>query len=190
MEDLSLHILDIVENSIDAGATRVEIRIKEDMESDRLTLKIEDNGHGMDDNILKKASDPFFTAKQGKRFGFGIPFLAQAARECEGNFLINSEVHRGTSIVAEFKMSHIDIKPLGDMGATMTVLLCGHPEVDYLLLYEKDGFSYSLDTEKLKTDLDDVPINAPGLLKLIKEDINEAIGTLARQPGYQKRSNE
>lgn len=183
MEDLSLHILDIVENSMDAGATKVEIRIKEDKGADRLTLEVKDNGYGMDKDILKRASDCFFTAKPGKRFGFGIPFLMQAARECDGNFSINSAPNRGTSISASFKRSHIDIKPLGDMGSTMTVLICGHPEIDYLLLYEKNGFSYCLDTEKLKADLGGVPINTPGVLRLIKEDVNEALGTLAKQLG-------
>jgi len=181
MEDLSLHILDIVENSIDAGATKVEIRIREDLKGDTLTLRIDDNGRGMDDNILKKAPDCSFTGKAGKRFGFGIPLLAQAATECDGNLSINSGVQRGTSITAIFKLSHIDRKPLGDMGATMIALICGHPEMDYLLLYERDTFSYRLDTKELKARLEDVPINTPGLLRLIKEDINEAIGTFARQ---------
>ena len=177
-----MHIADIAENSIDAGATRVEITLKEDSRADRLFLMIQDNGHGMDEEILKKVYDPFFTLKKkGKRFGLGIPLLAQAASQCDGNFSINSAVGRGTDIVAEFRLSHIDRQPLGDIGATMAALIGGHPEIDYKLHYEKDGISYSLDTEKLKAELDEVPINTPGLLKLIKEDINEAIGNLTRQ---------
>jgi anti-sigma regulatory factor (Ser/Thr protein kinase) len=183
MEDLSLHILDIAENSIDSGATRVDIIIKEDLNSDRLTLRIDDNGNGMDEDMVKKASDPFFTSKRGKRCGLGIPLLAQAAKECNGDFSINSVVDRGTCIVAEFKITHIDRKPLGDIGTTMSALICGHPGIDYLFFYERDGFSYRLNTVELKANLDEVPINTPELLKCIKEDINEAIRTLAEQPG-------
>jgi hypothetical protein len=182
MEDLSLHILDIAENSIDAGASMVEVMIKENSEKDILILAVDDNGRGMDDNILKSAPDPSFTGKAGKRFGLGIPLLAQAARECGGDFSIKSEKNKGTGIKAEFKRTHIDIKPIGDIGATMMTLICGHPEIDYSFHYEKDGLSYIFDTRELKSRLGDVPINAPALLKLIKDDINESVRALRMQP--------
>jgi anti-sigma regulatory factor (Ser/Thr protein kinase) len=177
MEDLSLHMLDIAENSIDAGASRVEIKIIISESDDRLMLKIIDNGRGMDEDMIRMVKDPFFTTKtvRQKKFGLGIPLLAQAAEECNGKFSIESEVDKGTVITAEFQWSHIDIKPLGDIGSTMTVLIGGHPEVDFLLSYEKDDFFYKLDTEELKKDLNDVPINLPDVLKLIREDINSAL---------------
>jgi anti-sigma regulatory factor (Ser/Thr protein kinase) len=177
MEDLSLHILDIAENSIDAGASRVEIKIIINETDDRLILKISDNGKGMDEDTIRMVKDPFFTTKtiRQKKFGLGIPLLAQAAEECNGRFSIDSEVDKGTVITAEFQHSHIDIKPLGDIGSTMAVLIGGHPEIDFLLSYEKDGFSYKLDTEELKKELNDVPINLPDVLKLIRDDINSAL---------------
>ncbi|MFZ6007075.1 MAG: ATP-binding protein [Nitrospirota bacterium] len=177
MEDLSLHMLDIAENSIDAGASRVEIKIIISGADDRLMLKISDNGKGMDEDMIRMVKDPFFTTKtvRQKKFGLGIPLLAQAAEECNGKFSIESEVGKGTVITAEFQHSHIDIKPLGDIGSTMTVLIGGHPEIDFLLSYEKDGFSYKLNTAELKRELNDVPINLPDVLKLIREDINSAL---------------
>jgi anti-sigma regulatory factor (Ser/Thr protein kinase) len=173
MQDISLHILDIAENSIDAGATRIEIKIKEDLKNDRFILIIKDNGKGME--VGKKTKDPYFTCKTGKKFGLGIPFLAQAAEECNGRFSLSSEKGKGTTVVAEFQRSHIDLKPLGDMGATMTTLICGHPEIDYLFLYEKNGQSFSFDTKELKQELDGVPVNLPEVLKFIKEEINEGL---------------
>ncbi|MEW6739086.1 MAG: ATP-binding protein [Nitrospirota bacterium] len=177
MEDLSLHMLDIAENSIDAGASRVEIKIIISGADDRLMLKISDNGKGMDEDMIRMVKDPFFTTKtvRQRKFGLGIPLLAQAAEECNGKFSIESEVGKGTVITAEFQHSHIDIKPLGDIGSTMTVLIGGHPEIDFLLSYEKDGFSYKLNTAELKRELNDVPINLPDVLKLIREDINSAL---------------
>lgn len=177
MEDLSLHILDIAENSIDAGATKVEIEIIVRVADDRLILRIRDDGRGMDGDMIRMVKDPFFTTKtvRQKKFGLGIPLLAQAAEECNGRFSIESEVGKGTVITAEFQHSHIDMKPLGDIGSTMTVLIGGHPEIEFSLLYEKDGFSYRLDTEELKKDLNDVLINLPNILKLIREDINSAL---------------
>lgn len=177
MEDLSLHILDIAENSIDAGAGRVEIRIIINTDNDKLMIKISDDGKGMDEETIRKVKDPFFTTKtvRQKKFGLGIPLLAQAAEECNGRFSIESKVGEGTVITAEFQQSHIDMKPLGDIGSTMAVLIGGHPEIDFLLSYERDDFSYRLDTIELKNELNDVPINLPDVLKLIKDDINSAL---------------
>ncbi len=179
MEDFSLHILDIAENSIDAGASNIQIKILVIEPDDRLVLRIEDDGKGMDEETVKRVRDPFFTTKTdircGRKFGFGIPFLAQAAQECDGSLAIVSDPGKGTVINAEFSLSHIDIKPLGDIGATMAVLISGHPEIDFYLIYEKNGFSYKLDTRELKAELNDVPINLPDVLKLIKEDVNEAL---------------
>lgn len=177
MEDLSLHILDIAENSIDAGADLIEIEITEDTENDLFTLRIRDNGRGMDEETVKKVMDPFFTTKtvRAKKFGLGIPLLAQAARECEGRFLIDSGKGEGTVITVEFRNSHIDRKPLGDLGSSMMVLVSGHPEMDFMLTYKKDNFYYKFDTRELKKELDGVPINLPDVLKLIKDDINESL---------------
>lgn len=175
MEDLSLHILDIAENSIDAGAGRIEIKITDYMSKDRFMLEIKDNGRGMGEDTMKKIRDPFFTTKTVRRFGLGIPLLMQSAEECGGRFSIVSEQGRGTVVSAEFRRSHIDRKPLGDVGSTMMVLVGGHPEIDFSLVYERDGFSYRFDTAELKRELDGVSINLPEVLKLIREDINEAL---------------
>lgn len=177
MEDLSLHILDIAENSMDAGASLIEIGVVEDTAADLFTLRVKDNGRGMDEEMIEKAMDPFFTTKtvRTKKFGLGIPLLAQAAGECEGRFLIDSGPGKGTVITAEFRNSHIDRKPLGDLGATMMVLISGHPEMDFRLTYQKDGAFYAFDTAEFKKELEGVPINLPDVLRLIKDDINEAV---------------
>lgn len=175
VEDLSLHILDIAENSVDAGASKVEISIFISDSDDSLILKVSDNGKGMDEDTIKMVRDPFFTTKTVRRFGLGIPLLAQAAEECSGKLLIESRPVEGTIIIAKFQYSHIDRKPLGDIGATMAVLIGGHPERDFLFVYERNGFSYRLDTVELKKELDDVPIYLPDVLKLIKDDINEVL---------------
>lgn len=175
MEDLSLHLLDIAENSIDASANRVDIKIIADRASDRLILEVADNGKGMDKETIKKVKDPFFTTKTVRGFGLGIPLLAQAAEECNGIFTIESASGKGTKIKAEFQMSHIDRRPLGDMGSTITTLIAGHPEIDFSLTLERNGTVYIFDTAELKKELEGVPINLPNVLKLIKEDINDAL---------------
>ncbi len=139
MQDISLHILDIVENSVNAEATRVEIRIVEDKPGDLLTIKIRDNGQGMDGETAKRAFDPFYSSKHGKRIGLGIPLLAQAAREGGGSFAIESTPEGGTSIVATFKYSHPDRKPLGDVEGTIRMLRLTHPEMSFDYEYVTKG---------------------------------------------------
>lgn len=175
MEDLSLHLLDIAENSIDAGADRIDIVIAESPAQDLFTFSVSDNGRGMDAETLKKASDPFFTTKSVRSFGLGISLLKQAAEECNGSFSMESAPGKGTHATAMFQLSHIDRKPLGDLGASMMVLISGHPEIDFTLTYRRDGFCYSFDTAELKKNLEGAPINLPEVLKLIQDDINEGI---------------
>ena len=129
MQDISLHILDIAENSIAAEASKIEIVIIEDTIADLLTVEIKDNGRGMDEETVKRALDPFFTSKTGKRVGLGIPLLAQAAREGGGSFDIESVPDGGTGLIARFVLSHPDRKPLGDVDGTVQMLQITHPEI-------------------------------------------------------------
>jgi len=176
LEDLSLHILDIAENSIEAGATKVEIFITESPEEDLLVLKVTDNGKGMDGEVLSRVADPFFTTREKKKsFGLGIPLLKQAAEGCGGGLSISSEPGKGTELTASFRLSHVDLKPMGDLGSTMVALIAGHPEMEYSFACRKKGFSYRLDTAEIKKLLGEVPVNIPPVLKLVRDEVNQAM---------------
>ena len=148
MEDLSLHILDIAENSIAAEAKRIEIRSEEDREKDVLTVEIKDDGKGMDERTLKKALDPFFTTRTTRKVGLGLALLAQASRESDGTIEIDSTPGRGTTVKAAFRYHHLDRKPLGNIHETIETLVTGYPEVDFLFEHTRDGSTYSFDTRK------------------------------------------
>ena len=150
MEDLSLHILDIVENSIRAKASRIMIKVTEDIEKDFLTIEIRDNGQGIDEETIKKVLDPFFTTRTTRKVGLGLPLLSQAARESGGDVQIESEVGRGTRVKATFGYSHIDRKPLGNMEATLRALIVGNPEVDFIYKHKKGELEYRLDTKGIR----------------------------------------
>jgi signal transduction histidine kinase len=181
MRDLSLHILDIAENSIEAQATRVEIRLKESHRLNRLVLEIVDDGKGMDRRMLKQVLDPFVTTKKTRRFGLGLPLLAQAARAANGRVRVKSEPGRGTRVRAVFELGHIDLKPLGDMAQTLTALIMGHPEVDIVYVHETDRSRYELDTRELKRELDSVPVQSPEVISLIRRDIRDGLDEIRRQ---------
>jgi len=139
MQDLSLHILDIVENSIAASASRIKILIAEDTPGDSLSVQITDNGRGMDAEARKQALDPFFTTGSTRRVGLGLPLLAQAARESGGTLEVTSQPGRGTTVKAVFQLSHPDRKPLGDIAETLRTILAGRPELDLQFEYTRDS---------------------------------------------------
>jgi len=176
MEDLSLHILDIVENATAAGATLVEIRIEERSAEDRLELRVRDNGRGMDEAMVERVRDPFVTTRTTRRVGMGIPLLEQSAREAGGSLEIRSTPGRGTEVRALFRAGHIDRRPLGDLAETMIALLLGHPETDFVFEHAVDGRATGFDTREIREHLQGAPLTDPAVLRLIRE-------LLGRPPG-------
>jgi signal transduction histidine kinase len=148
MEDLSLHILDIAENSITASAKMIGIRIIEDHAKDLLTIEIMDDGKGMDKHSLQKALDPFFTTRTTRKVGLGLSLLAQATRESDGKIELSSEPGKGTTVKAVFRLSHLDRKPIGDINETIRTLVAGHPEIDFIYEHQKDNTTYRFDTRE------------------------------------------
>ena len=142
MQDLSLHILDIVENSIAASATWIKITLVEDTQKELFLLEVRDNGKGMDADMQAQVLDPFFTTRTTRRVGLGLPLLAQAAQQCEGTLTVESEPGRGTTIKAVFKLNHPDLQPLGDIAETLRTVRVGRPDLDL-------QFEYRIDNERV-----------------------------------------
>ncbi len=153
MEDLSLHILDIVENSIEAKASKIRIKVNEDMKKNLLTIEIKDNGDGMDKETIKKILDPFYTTRTTRRVGLGLSLLAQATKESGGNIKIKSIIGKGTSVKAVFQYNHVDRKPLGDIEKTLTTLIVGNPEINFIYEHRRGDVKFKLDTKKARESI-------------------------------------
>lgn len=179
MEDLSLHILDIVENSIEAGAHNVVITVGEDRANDLLTIEITDDGKGMKREIVDKVADPFYTTRTTRRVGLGLGLFQEAARIANGRMDIRSFPESGTKITATFQLSNIDRKPLGDMASTLVTLISGNPDVNFAYRHERDGEKLVVDTKDLRTRLQGVSMNAPEVLAFIRSYIAEHSDTLS-----------
>ncbi len=149
MEDLSLHILDVVENSVEANASKIEIKIIEEKSRDLLVIKIKDNGRGMNKETINKVLDPFYTTRTTRKVGLGLSLLAQAAKESNGNFEINSKVGEGTVVKASFQYSHIDCKPIGNMNDTIVTLIISHPEINFIYEYQNEEENFILDSNEI-----------------------------------------
>lgn len=180
MKDISLHILDIAENSISAGATLVKIRIRDDSGDDSLTFEIEDDGRGIREDLAEKVLDPFYTSRTTRKVGLGLSLLAQSARETGGDVSVHSREGMGTTVSAGFRPSHIDMKPVGDLAETFLALIVGNPDIDFFFSYDKGDRGYSLDTREIKAALEDVPINAPAVISALREDLTRSLKDIMR----------
>ena len=173
MEELSLHVLDIVQNSIAAGAELIKVSIIEDKENDTLTISVDDNGKGMEEEVLKKVTDPFTTGRKTRRVGLGIPLLKLAAEMTGGSISLESKVGVGTKISAVFGYSHIDRQPLGDIASTMHQLIIMNEQTDFLYLHRVGEKEFLLDTREIKKVLDGVSLKEHEVMLWLLDFIKE-----------------
>ncbi|MCX7974312.1 MAG: ATP-binding protein [Candidatus Aminicenantes bacterium] len=181
MEDLSLHILDIAENSVEAGATWVKISLIEDRKTDLLQLEIEDNGRGMSAEECRQALNPFYTTRKTRRFGLGLPFLLEACQAAGGQLSLESSPGQGTKVIATFRLSHIDLKPLGDIPLTIIALIAGHPEIDWQYYHRRNDWEFKFDSKEFKENYPEIAINHPMALKAIRNFINKNLSLIRRE---------
>lgn len=181
MLELSLHILDIAENSIRAGAQTVFITVTENMPADRLAIEVRDDGAGMPEAARQRALDPFYTTKKTKRVGLGLPLLAQAAEATGGRLLLESEEGRGTRVAAEFIHSHMDRQPLGDVAGTLIALTAGNEGVDFVYSHRSSGGLFTIDTREIRDTIKNVPISHPDVLQFMRKYIEEGLRKIGAQ---------
>ena len=178
MRELSLHILDIAENGITAGADCIQILVNEARNEDLLTIVIEDNGRGMPAEKLQKPTDPFITTRTTRRVGLGLSLLAAAVDRCDGKLEIETEPGRGTRVEATFRYSHIDRAPVGDMASTITTLIMGNPQVDFVYTHIIDTQDFVLDTRDLKEGPQDQSLTNPVLIHHLTQSIRNSLNEL------------
>lgn len=173
MRELALHILDVLQNAREAGATRVELTVEEDPTEDRLVIEVRDNGKGMDRQTVRKALDPFFTTRKTRHVGLGLPLFAAAAQQCGGGLEIDSEPGRGTRIRAVFRLGHIDRAPLGNVAATILSFLLGEPACDLVYTHRCADRIFHLDTREVRRELGPVPLSHPAVREWLESYIEE-----------------
>lgn len=182
MQDLSQHILDIIENSISAQASEIRISIMLDKPENRLKINIMDNGMGMDEELIMQVQSPFYTSKKNRnrKVGLGIPLFKQNAEMCSGSFSITSEKGLGTRINAVFQYNHIDRMPMGKLADTLLNSIMGHLKVDFIIDLRSahlDGIenSYNFSTVEVKKEIGNIPLTYPDVYLFIQNNLNEEI---------------
>lgn len=184
MRELALHILDVLENALEAGATRVDLAIIEDLETDLLTITVRDNGRGMDPQTANRTLDPFFTTRTTRHVGLGLPLFAAAARRCEGDLTVDSCPGKGTVVTAVFRHSHIDRAPLGNMADTLLAFLLGsRGDLQLHYRHQVGAQTFDLDTAAIQAELGDVPFSHPKVRNWLYEYLAEGEAELASTEG-------
>ena len=162
MKDLSLNLLDIAENSVKAEATLTQLLLSQ--EGDVLTFQVIDDGRGMTEEVLRGVTDPFYTTRTTRKVGMGLPLLRMAAQQTGGEMEVESKHFatypddHGTVVTAVFHTDHIDCPPVGDLVATVTTLIQGHPDTDFYFRHAVNGEAVELDTRELRAVLGDVSL--------------------------------
>jgi hypothetical protein len=184
MREIALHLLDIAENSVAARARNVTISVYEDLYNDRLGAAVEDDGKGMDAEMLARVADPFVTTRTTRKVGLGIPLFKAAAEACHGGLQIHSVAGQGTRLEVQFQRSHIDRMPLGDLPGTILSLVIAYPDIHWVFTYtlrpagEEDEKAFVFDDRPIKNELDGLPLTEPGVLSFLREYLEEGVAEI------------
>lgn len=178
MKTLSDHILDILQNSTRASATRVVLSVEVNDDEDQLLITVEDNGAGMSPEFLSSVTDPYTTTRKTRKVGLGLPLLRQHAELAGGNLEVVSELGRGTMIKAYFRLRHLDRQPMGDLAATVTLFITGNPGVDLVFGYVSATGRFDISGREISEVLEDEDLGKPIYFGLINELIRENLTAL------------
>jgi anti-sigma regulatory factor (Ser/Thr protein kinase) len=175
LAELTDHIMDIAMNSVRAGSRNIAISVIAQEESNLLKITISDDGIGMSEDVVRVATDPFFSTKEGRKVGLGISLLKGATEMCGGDFSIESAPGKGTTVCATFALDHPDLPPLGDMKEAILLLCVSSPEVRFEFRYAVGEEEFHLDTNEILEVLEGVPINHPQVIGFLERYLDESL---------------
>lgn len=179
MKELSMHILDIAQNSVRAKAKNIHIIIKELIACNKFEFIIEDDGTGIPDEILKEIKKPFTTSRTTRKVGLGIPLLNDTCILCGGSLSIKTKVKVGTTIYASMEYNHIDRPPLGDIISTVTGLITSNEDINFYYKHSINEETFELSTKELKDILGEIPLSDISIYRWLKDFIKENLQELS-----------
>lgn len=169
VQDICFHIFDLVQNAVAAGAHTVRVSLLDSAASDEIKLTVQDDGRGMDAVTAARARDPFYTSKGFKKVGLGLPLLEGTTAACHGDFELDSEPGRGTTIQARLEKSHWDCPPLGNLSDTMLELLVSLDEVDLKFHFSGDRGEFSISSAEVRKEAGGLHLSHPDVYSFLRE---------------------
>ncbi len=178
MEDISLHLMDIVENSLMAGAGLIGVEIEEDLAADQMRITVSDNGRGMEPEFLAQVTDPFVTTRDTRRVGLGLSLMLANACNWGGGLVVESNPGQGTTVRVWFQLSHLDRPPLGDWPATLFGLILTREGVEFRYRHQVGEDEFELDTRELRQELGPKALADPSVIALLRRQTREALSQM------------
>lgn len=176
MRELSLHILDLVQNSIEAGAGKVTLELIEERHGmDTFLIRVTDNGSGMSMETCKRVMDPFVTTRTTRHIGLGLPLLEMTTKRCNGSLTVTSRVGIGTVVEAVYQHSHLDRPPLGNLVDTIKSIIIANQEMDFSYFHQVDQATFSLGTGEMREILGDISFTQPDVLVWLHEYLTDHV---------------
>ena len=175
MEDIAMQILELLMNSIQAGASHIWLTVHDSILENRISVHLEDDGRGMSEEFVARVTDPFTTTRKTRKVGMGVAFFKGLTEMCNGSFEIHSREGTGTLINANMQKDWIDTPPLGDLGEMMMYCIQANENISYVLTYSTDKNQFVFQSDEVKELLAGVSLQEPEILIWIKEYINEGI---------------
>lgn len=185
MRELSLHILDLVQNSIEAGSSIVRLDIIENKAEDFLSITVSDNGRGMHKDEIIAVRDPFVTSRTTRRIGLGLPLIEMYTKMCEGSLSIKSKKGTGTMVEAVFKYGHIDRPPLGNIKDTIKTIIIANPYLDFQYSHTVNNHRFKFEADDIRASLDGIPISHPEVIQWLDEYLEDNLACLYGGAGYE-----
>lgn len=173
MREISLHILDVMQNSIEAEASRIDLLIEQDTMTDSLVVTVADNGRGMDEAYAKAVLDPFVTSRRTRRVGLGLPLLKASAERSGGTLRVESQVGKGTTVTATFGLSNIDRPPMGNLKDTLLSVIVANANLDVHYEHRVDGEYFELDTAEIKRVVGADNLNDLSVIKWLSDYLDQ-----------------
>lgn len=172
MKEIALHILDVAHNSVRAKASLIQLSIEEIPDQNLLLFQIEDNGCGMDAEMLQKVCDPFFSTRTTRKIGMGVSLLKQHVELTGGTFTIDSALNEGTKIHAAFVLDHIDRQPLGNVSEIIVMMVSSYVDTDFIYRHKTEKGEYVFDSREIKKVLEGVSLSSPEVMGFLREMID------------------
>ncbi|HEY3396613.1 MAG TPA: ATP-binding protein [Armatimonadota bacterium] len=181
MRELSLHLLDLARNSLEAGAASIDILVREDPARDELVITVADDGRGMDEEAVRRATDAFFTSRRTRKMGLGLALWRGTCERSGGGLEITSAPGAGTTVTGRLQLTHWDRPPLGDMGGVLQALACEAPAVHLRYRHEVGARHFDFDTRELQQELQEVPVCDPTVLHWLRGWVREELAEIGSQ---------
>lgn len=171
MKTLSLHLFEIVSNSVFYGANNIEIIVKDSKKDNIYSFEVKDDGCGIKKENLEKVTDAFFTTRSTRKVGLGLALTKMKAEQCGGKLEIESTYGKGAKVQFWFSHNHIDRPPLGEIEEVIVMCATMKDNINLKYKHTTDKGEYIFDTKEIRNTLDEVPINNTKIIQALNEMI-------------------